>query len=395
MPAFLRPCLTALFLLVPSMVLAQGRPAAVSTAPVDTRSVAETVSVFGEIITGRASAVAARVGGIAVDVSVRTGDRVSKGDVLARLDTELLEIETERAEAEVAIARAGISIADAQLDRAEQARARAQRLAGSDVIERTGDYAAALGDREQALARLVAAEIAVREARYRLENAVVHAPFDGVVLSVPAEIGQFIASGSEVATLIDTGALEVEANVPARYIPALDDGIEVRARTDAADRLTLQLRAILPTEFSATRTRPVLFDIVEGSGTVAQGQAVTLEVPVSAPRTVTVVPKDALVQSGGGWIVFVNADGTAQPRGVEVGIALADGFEVLSGLAPGDEVVVRGNERLRPGQPIAPSGGPPEAQRGETPEAGSAAPREGGGDDDANDRSAARAESEG
>ncbi len=395
MPAFLRPCLVVLFLIVPSLVLAQGRPAAVSTALVETRTVAETVSVFGEVINGRASAVAARVGGIAMDVPVRTGDRVSEGDVLVRLDTELLQIVTERAEAEVAIARAQISIADAQLNRAEQAQARAERLASPDVIERAGDYSVALGNREQALARLVSAEIAVSEVRYRLENAVIRAPFDGVVLSVPAEIGQFIASGSEVATLIDTGALEVEANVPARYISALDDGIEVRARTDAADQLTLRLRAILPTEFSATRTRPVLFDIVERSGAVAQGQAVTLEVPVSAPREVTVVPKDALVQSGRGWTVFVNADGTAEPRGVEVGIALADGFEVLSGLAPGDEVVVRGNERLRPGQPIAPSSGPPEAQRSETPEAGSASPGEGGGDEDANDRSASRAASEG
>ncbi len=389
MPAFLRPCLVVLFLLVPALVLAQGRPAAVGTALVETRTVAETVSVFGEVINGRASDVAARVGGIAAAVPVRTGDRVSKGDVLVRLDTELLQIETERAEAEVTIARAQISIADAQLDRAEQAQARAERLASADVIERAGDYAAALGNREQALARLVSAEIAVRETRYRLENAVIRAPFDGVVLSVPAEIGQFIAAGSEVATLIDTGALEVEANVPARYISALDDGIEVSARTDAADQLTLQLRAILPTEFSATRTRPVLFDIVERSGAIAQGQAVTLEVPVSTPRAVTVVPKDALVQSGSGWTVFVNAEGTAQPRGVEVGIALADGFEVLSGLAPGDEVVVRGNERLRPGQAIAPSGGAPGAQRGEAPAPESAAPRE-GGEDDASDRSASR-----
>ncbi|MEL7115827.1 MAG: hypothetical protein AAGP08_09590, partial [Pseudomonadota bacterium] len=130
---------------------------------------------------------------------------------------------------------------------------------------------------------------------------------------------------------------------------------------------------------------------------IAQGQAITLDVPVSASRIVTVVPKDALVQSGGGWTVFVNVEGTAQPRGVEIGIALADGFEVLSGLTKGDEVVIRGNERLRPGQPIAPSGPPPSAepQPDEAPDAESAAPETGNDENDAQNRSASQTTTQG
>jgi multidrug efflux pump subunit AcrA (membrane-fusion protein) len=86
---------------------------------------------------------------------------------------------------------------------------------------------------------------------------------------------------------------------------------------------------------------------------IAVGQTVTLDVPVSRPEDVIVVPKDAVVQSGGGWQVFLNEDGAAAPRQVEIGRAIGDAFEVISGLAEGDEVVVRGNERLRPGQEIA------------------------------------------
>jgi multidrug efflux pump subunit AcrA (membrane-fusion protein) len=88
---------------------------------------------------------------------------------------------------------------------------------------------------------------------------------------------------------------------------------------------------------------------------------VTLNIPVSAPREVVSVPKDALVQGSGGWMVFVNVEGKAQPRPVDIGAALAGGFEVLSGLAPGEEVVVRGNERLRPGQDIVSTNNPPPA----------------------------------
>ena len=85
------------------------------------------------------------------------------------------------------------------------------------------------------------------------------------------------------------------------------------------------------------------------------------------------VPKDALVQAQGGWSVFVNAEGKAQPRTVEIGAALEGGFAVLSGLSAGDEVVVRGNDRLRPGQDIAPSGARPAAAKGTPAATGAAA----------------------
>ncbi|OSQ50580.1 efflux RND transporter periplasmic adaptor subunit [Marivita geojedonensis] len=367
MRAFARVALFAFLTSLPILAAAQGRPAGVSTAMVTTSTMAETVSVFGEVVAGRESAVAARVGGVAQEVPVRVGDRVAQGDILARLDTELLEIELAQAEAQIAIARAGISVSEARLDRAEKAFRRAETLRQNSTIaeaqleERASDFAEARGAQQEALARIQASQNAVEQARYRLDNAVVRAPFDAVVLDVTTEVGQFIASGSQVATLIDTSALEIEANVPARYVSALRVDQPVTATTDIGDTVTLTLRAILPTEFAATRTRPVRFEVAGTDMAIAVGQTVTLDVPVSAPREVLVVPKDALVQAQGGWSVFVNQDGKAMPRNVEIGAALNNSFEVLSGLTEGDEVVVRGNERLRPGQDIAPSGPPQES----------------------------------
>ncbi|WP_439119689.1 efflux RND transporter periplasmic adaptor subunit [Marivita sp.] len=350
----------------PATAMAQGRPAGVSTAVVTTSTMAETVAVFGEVVAGRESAVAARVGGVAQDVPIRIGDIVSEGDILARLDPELLQIELAQAEAQIAIAQAGISVSEARLGRAEKAFRRAETLRQNSTIaeaqleERASDFAEARGAQQEALARIQASQNALEQARYRLDNAVVRAPFDAVILDVTTEVGQFIASGSQVATLIDTSALEIEANVPARFVSALRMDQPLTATTDIGDTVTLTLRAILPTEFAATRTRPVRFDVQDSDVPIAVGQTVTLDVPVSSPREVLVVPKDALVQAQGGWSVFVNEDGKAMPRTVEIGAALNNAFEVLSGLAEGDEVVVRGNERLRPGQEIAPAG-PPQA----------------------------------
>ncbi len=348
--------------MVPHFAAAQGRPAGVTTDLVRTEMLSETISVFGEVVAGRESDVAARVAGIATDMPLRVGDRVVAGDVLARLDPERLEIELSQANAELSIAEAGVTVANARRERLERTLRRAQSLAASSAIanaalqDREGEFAEALGSLEQAIARRVSAENALRRAEYNFENLTVKAPFDGVVLEIEAQTGQFVAAGSTVARLVDLAGLEIEANVPARYIDALRPELPVRARTDAGGDLTLSLRAILPTEFSATRTRPVRLEIAEGATNAAVGQAVTLDVPVSAPREVVVVPKDALVQGPGGtWTVFLNAEGTAQPRPVQVGAAAESGFEVLNGLQPGDEVVIRGNERLRPGQAIAPT----------------------------------------
>ncbi len=351
----------AALLLLASPALPQGRAAGVTTQLVATEQMSETVTVFGQIVANRSSDVAVRVGGVVTAVPINVGDKVTTGAVLTEIDTERLGIDLDGAEAQIAIAEAGVVVAEARLDRADKAYKRAQRLWENETIpqaqldERSADYAEALGLRREAEARIKAAAAALNNARYNFDNAVVRAPFNGIVLEVFTEVGQFIATGNRIATVLDTSALEVEANLPARLVEALQFDQAVAARTDTGETLNLELRAVLPTEFSATRTRPVRLSIEAAAFQVAVGQSITLELPVSAPRDVVVVPKDALVQGRGGWSVFVNADGKAQPRPITIGAALGSYFEVVSGLRPGDEVVVRGNERLRPGQDINPT----------------------------------------
>jgi len=359
----------------PSHANAQGRPAGVLVETVTTESISDTVAVFGEVLPGRESRVASRISGVADAVSVEIGEVVSAGDILAEINGELLRIELAQAEADLAVAVASAGTAEIAVGNAETAYNRAETLRASSVIadaayeDRRSALSVAQGAKAEADARVAAARIALRRSQYNLDNAVVRAPFDGVVIEVNTELGQFVAQGSEIARLIDTDDMEVEAAVPARFVDALNAGAEVAAITDAGGEMALRLRAALPTEFSSTRTRPVIFDVIETAQPLASGQSVTLRVPISEPRTVIAVPKDALTQGRGGWQVFVAEDGVAQPRSVELGEAIGERFEVLSGLAPGDTVVVRGNERLRPGQAIAPrpAGG------------GGGAPQQGGG----------------
>lgn len=349
-----------LVVLPTSAVFAQGGTSLVVTEQVEMRTLAETRPVFGEIVAQRDSAIAARVAGIVDEVDVLVGDLVEPGDVLAVLDRQLIGIELEQAEASVAEAQAGIEVAQARVTRTQDVFTRTDSLRGSAAFsegrleDTRGAFSEARGQLAEAQARLLNSQAALERARYNFERAVITAPFRGVVLSVETDPGQFISVGNPVARILDITTLEIEANVPAQYIPGLSPELILNGETEEGTPLELTVRAILPTEFASTRTRPVRFtaDLQALTRRIAVGQSITVSVPTDAPRDALSVPKDALTQSANGWSVFVDEEGIATPRTVQVGVAMGDRFEVLSGLSEGDFVVVRGNERLFPGQPI-------------------------------------------
>lgn len=330
-----------------SLSFAQGRAAVVSVQKVEMRTLAETVPVFAEVITARDGNVAGRVAGNVEAVSVLAGTRVEAGDLLVELNDELLKIQAAQSEAQLAEAETGIETARARVDRARIALDRIEALRGGTSFSQ--------GRFDDAQARKKSAESRLAETRYQLDRSKILAPFSGVVLEVNTIPGAFIQAGTPVVRLLYTDAFEVQANVPSRYTAFLAPGQVVTANTETGAELQLELRALLPVEDPSTRTRAVLFAAAELSAMndAAVGQSLTVEIPVGAARDVLSVPKDALVQGRGGWTVFVAAEDQAQPRPVTLGVPLGDRYEVLSGLQSGDLVVVRGNERLRPGQAIS------------------------------------------
>jgi len=351
--------------LAPHSAVAQRGPASVGVETVEIQKIAETVPLFAEVVTAREGTIASRIAGTVDEVLVLEGAVVTAGDTLVRLDTELLEILARQAEARLAEARAGITIAESAVTRSTSALGRIEGLrdTASFSISRfddaESDFFQAQGLLAEAQARVKTAEATLAETRYQLSRARIVAPFSGVVLDVDTNPGEFLASGATVVTLLDIQSIELEASVPSKYIATLSPGQAVKGFTETGQSLDLDVRVLLPVEDTATRTRPVRFtsDEMLALDSLAIGQSMTVEIPVTEPRDVLSVPKDALVQARGGWTVFVAQEGKAQPRSVEVGVALGDRFEVLSGLNEGDLVVTRGNERLRPGQEIAPMGG--------------------------------------
>lgn len=340
---------------------AQGRAASVGVQTVDIRPLSETVAVFAEIVTARNGAVASRVAGSIDKINVLVGGEVHKGDVLVELNRDLLSIRVRQARAQIAEAQASVATGEVRLASARTTFDRIDALRDSTSFSQgrfddvQSEVQVARAQLAEAQARLESGNARLAEAENQLSHSVVRAPFSGVVLDVQTIPGAFIQAGTPVITILDTASFEVEASIPSRYVTGLRPGQQVRGTLETGAAVALQLRAILPVEDAATRTRAVRFSAsgMADMRNLALGQSLTVDVPVGEAREVLAVPKDALVQARGGWTVFVAADGKAQPRPVQIGVPAGDRYEVISGLAPGDQVVVRGNERLRPGQDIA------------------------------------------
>ena len=320
----------------------------------------QTVPVIGRLVARQAGVVAARARGPVAEIRIDVGDKVDKGAIIAVLVADRLHWERQLRAAQVAEAEAALTTAKTETALKTQELKRMEGLRKSSAFTQAR-YDDAL--QEVAKARSAAAEVEASRAQARanlklaeidLRYAKIRAPFPGVVSMRHTEVGSYLNVGDPVITLIDDQRLEIEADVPAERISGLEAGAVVSFRIDGSSLLRATVRAVIPEENPMTRTRAVRFTPNFGGrrAKLATNQSVTLHLPVGTARTVMTVHKDAILNRADKTVVFVVAGEKAQMRPVRLGDAVGGRFEVLSGLDSGDLVVVRGNERLRPGQKI-------------------------------------------
>lgn len=376
-----RAAKTALGLLMGLFVLvaacppasAQGGPSVVFVDPVIDEPLTQTSPVLGRLVARQRGVVAALTRGPVSEVTVDAGDRVAEGEVILRIALDRISQTRNLAAAQVELARARVATAKTELDLANQELVRLERLRQSAAFSqaRYDDQAKAVqtkisevGEAEAAVSAAVA-DLRIAEIDVRLAE--VRAPYDGVVIERHTQRGAYVNVGDPVVTMVNDQDLEVAAEVPTNRISGLLPGRAVRVSFGPGQTVDAFVRAVIPEENGLTRTRavrftPALDDLLANSELpLAANMSVTVEVPVGTVRNVVSVHKDAVIPRGEGNIVFVVEDGKAQPRPVRLGGAVGPRFIVLDGLTVGDLAVVRGNERLRPGQDVTvnekPAGG--------------------------------------
>ena len=333
-------------------------PALVGVDAVREEPYTQTVQVIGRLVSRRAGVVAARTRGPVGEMRVDVGDRVEQGDIVAVLVTDRPGSEKDLRAAEVAAAQASLATAGAEVSLKRQELARLEGLRKSPAFskgsfeDKRQEVVIAESRLAEARAALVSARAQLRLAEINLGDAEIRAPYAGVVTQRHTEVGSHVDIGDSVVSLVDDHNLEVEADVPAERIGGLVPGTEVAIAL--GDRqIGAKVRAVVPEENPLTRTRTVRFAPEFGDiRDLAANQSVTVQLPAGAARNVVTVHKDAILNRKGRTMAVIADDDTAEIRVVRLGAAVGNRFEVLDALKPGDVVVVRGNERLQPGQKI-------------------------------------------
>jgi HlyD family secretion protein len=334
------------------------QPVPVTVQRVEKGRVEDTVvnSRAGTVQSRRRSEMSPGIPGLVVEIPARKGARVKQGDVLLRLDDREHQAQTELARRALEAARAVAEQARLEAGQAEREWKRAQELARNNVVSETVldlDHTRALTTQAvlvAAEARIQEAEASLDAARATLAKTVITAPFDGVVLDVTTEVGEWISPSPPgvpippVLDLIDPDALYLSAPIDEADVARIRLGLPVRITLDAfrgnsfVGALTY-VSSFVETRQEQNRTLRVEAEFRDAPlpPNLLPGLSADLEVILDARDDVLRIPTFALLENSR---VLVVEGGRLVERKVATGLHNWSHTEITSGLAPGDSVVV-------------------------------------------------------
>jgi HlyD family secretion protein len=354
---------------------AQAAP--VRTAAVRESATAEAAAVLnasGYVTARRRATVSSKITGKVVEVLVEEGMRVREGQVLARLDAATAQVNLNLAEAQLAAARRALAETEVRLHEAELTLTRTRGLVAEGVSSQAAlDAAQAEYDSLQARLELGREEVAVAERQVsvrqrELDDTIIAAPFDGVVVSKDAQPGEMISPVSAgggftrtgICTVVDMSSLEIEVDVNESYIARVEPGQRVEAVLDAYPDWRIPARVITPVPTAdrqkATVRVRIAFDQLDPRILPDMGVKVTFlgaeEPGETSAQQRLLIPRAAVRRQNGQDVVYVLRQDRVERRAVRLGATVGDDVAVLSGLSAGEQVVVEGPAELADGDRV-------------------------------------------
>jgi RND family efflux transporter MFP subunit len=286
-----------------------------------------------------------RVAGKITARFVNVGDRVSVGDVIARLDPQDLKLQVESAQAELTAATSNLAQAAA-----DELRFASLKSRGYAAV---ADYERKHAAKDEAGGRLERAQRALDLARNQLNYAELKADADGVITSTLAEAGQVVAIGQPVARLAHRGEMEAVVALPETWLgEARASHATVRLWAGPKRQFTARLRELSPQADTMTRTYAARFTIENTDDTVALGMTATVTLSHAAEESAK-LPLAAILNRGTGPSVYVvDKSGALELRPVIVASFTEDTAFVASGVNNGERVVTLGVQKLDAGQKV-------------------------------------------
>lgn len=314
----------------------------------------ETLTYSGTVQARRQTDLAFRVGGKIIARPVDLGVRVHAGDVLARLDPADLALSAEAAQNAMAAAVADATNARLEFQRYENLGRSSPSFLASEREKR-------VAANMMANARLAQAQRQYALALSQRNYGTLFADADGVVVGLPADIGQVVSSGQTVMTVAQTAETEVLVDLPENRLPELRaaDEIAVVPWSDPSRSFVGHVREVAARADPASRTFAVRIAVQVPGGQLALGGTATVRLTGRGAGPVAILPASALGDCDGKPCVWVLDEGQnrAVPRPVTVAAYQADHVAIAAGLQPGEQVVTAGVTQLDPALTVVAWGG--------------------------------------
>ena len=323
---------------------------------------ASVLDASGYVVARRMATVSAKITGRVREVRIEEGMQVEEGQVMATLDPIDADAQRALSASQLAAARSDIARVQALLAEAEANARRMNALVGQQLVSRAQqEQAVATRDAlraqlESARRNAQVASEGLRIADIGVDNTVVRAPFTGVVIAKAAQPGEIVSPLSAgggftrtgIGTIVDMDSLEVEVDVGEAYIGRVQPKMPVEATLNSYPdwKIPAEVIAIIPTADRGKATVKVRVALKEKDARIVPDMGVTVSFlekapePDAEPRRGVRVPATAVVQRDGDAVFVVGSGDTVELRKVEAGGTLGADREVVSGLAPGETVVV-------------------------------------------------------
>ncbi|MFN0123429.1 MAG: efflux RND transporter periplasmic adaptor subunit [Blastocatellia bacterium] len=374
----------------PGKDAAPKKPAAaaakVKTAAIERRAEKRAVEASGSLFAFEEVTVSAEAEGRVEQVMFDIGDRVSKGQVLARISPVEMELSVEQQQAALRQARARLGLSEeaselrkvrdaaevkkaaADLAEAEQRYKRAQSLLESGVIARQlfdeaeSRYKSARAAHDLAVqqvenmrAGMQQTQATLHLAQKRLRDAHIRAPFSGHIRERAVTVGQYLKIQTPVMTIVNTDPLRARLEVPEKMAPWVRQGREVQLSVEAfPDRkFNARISRINPAVNEKTRTFEIEALVVNHNRELKPGSFVKAIIASDKVDDILTIPKNSASYLFGAWKVFVVQGKTLREREVKLGDNLGDRIEILEGLAGNERIaLIENGQTLKDGQEI-------------------------------------------
>lgn len=300
----------------------------VRVLPLARTNLEESIVISGPLRPLRGTDISTQESGVIQSLPADKGAEVKKGGVVVLLDRRLLQAEMKSAEAERILH--------------EYNEERTQRLFDANSVSKQ--------EMLRVHTLLQQASESEQIAKLRYDRAAIKSPFDGVVADRYVEVGELVAPGTPVARVVDPFTLKLVGSVTEQEVAVVHEGAPARVSMAGSSAVYLGTVRYVGIEANPMNGKfTVEVEVANPGLELRSGVVARARVRKAIHSDVLAIPRDALVRTPEGERVFVVEEGRAQPREVELGAAQGLMVQVLRGLAPGDELVVRGQRQLRSG----------------------------------------------